>query len=289
MDASNFDLNDYSDCCRAVRMNNRLIHRSGKLWRRFSWLPGGDQLVYMSLRKEFPENFLQKFESFQVLLPPGDPRMDVPFMPENAEWEENMEEEPEETGGGFSGDALNELDIRELKRLLGEEASNLTLEELLGMPKEEGEGTKKKRRNNNDAKLPPEARLMEQANLRGRVISTALYQSLFDWSNLYAVMDDKIVHTDILQVMGLLAQAIGCLNSAMMLLGDRQSQMSVVMHEHCRKNVRNCDGEVRRLLKSSKHLQGILGQRADALRLLGTELNRQIKCCQELNKYFHSF
>lgn len=68
-----FDFNSPEDSQLALELNERFIHRYNELLDRFSTLPGCEDLIYATLKDEFPHEYLESLGTYTFLPPPGDP------------------------------------------------------------------------------------------------------------------------------------------------------------------------------------------------------------------------
>jgi hypothetical protein len=125
--------------------------------------------------------------------------------------------------------------------------------------------------------LPPGMKLLRQLDMRGRKITGALYQGVFDWCNIQVILLPTDHGSDSMQVLFFLGRAMGAFNASMDALSSHEIHSTVAL---CKRVLLYLQ-QVTSLLSSLANeglstLKDLMLNRVQQLKALSREIEAQV-------------
>jgi hypothetical protein len=140
-----------------------------------------------------------------------------------------------------------------------------------------------------DGHLPEEITLMRTLSQNGRMMSSRIYQLMFDWCNLYAIVLPDGKRREGIQTLGLLALLLANISSSLDQLSCFQIEMAINLCQRARKTNQDLCQMLAALTNVSQPLREVIAPRLRSLQQLDNTLQKHIDNCRRLGEQQRPF
>lgn len=131
--------------------------------------------------------------------------------------------------------------------------------------------------------LSPAMLLLRQLDMRSREIANSLYQGIFEWCSIQAILLPDALRADALRMLFLQSRAMGSFNASMEALSIHELHSTTVLCKQAQESVNQSIDLITKLIANAPaSLKNFLVNRIKQLKKVISDLDTQIQDCREL-------